>query len=431
MCMVDSTCQAEIFRSVDESLLDSEAKHIIEQYVGPGAPYEINLPIHMVKELRTCLKLQKFHKAMFSPAQMEALSLCSAHWQRYPSSVYYEKWLAAKLSDPTSLGLEPATSQPSPSPTSPNSTSTGATSNTTSTTSNQAVPPFQSGFGSRSSLSGNTSTPGTPGTPGGSVRQIASVIPSRALPPEDLRARIESQMKIKTFENFMGDPSGFRAFKSFLEESKLSMEYLEYMLFWVDIERYKDTPTPEYAKELFQKYLVADDPDELGLIQLPQAIYEGLKNGLDSSNQHLFNSAQAQVMNRLKKVAFNRAFFASQHFEKYVDEVVMLETVFLEDIHNNDSQKLKAIFLLGKPGFNGLDVAALCVVLGTLLHLRYNIEMSKEQVAKYASSVAKAVGLTSKFVHFSDFQNLCYCLIHDPQVPPHHIDLTVSSSENK
>eukprot|EP01126_Amoeba_proteus_P013805 TRINITY_DN15922_c0_g2_i1.p1 TRINITY_DN15922_c0_g2~~TRINITY_DN15922_c0_g2_i1.p1 ORF type:complete len:378 (-),score=77.18 TRINITY_DN15922_c0_g2_i1:215-1348(-) len=374
----------------------------------------------MVRELKNCLKLQKFNRNMFFRAQMETVSLCSAHWQRYPKTVFYDKWIEAKLNDPSSLNIEPASlscsrtskSTPDTPIRSPSVTSivvpTSRSSPTFSANRKAVTAPVSSS--TTSLVSNNTSDV---------TKEVNTVIPKTILPNLEMKAKIESQLKVKTFDNFMSDPSGFKAFKAFLEESRVSMEYLEYMLFWVDIERYKGTPSESLAKQMFQKYLVSEDPEELCLIQLPQAIFDSVQQGLDTRNAQLFNSAQVQVMNRLKKVAFNKAFFSSINFENYVNEMVVLETSFLEDVILNDSQRLKSLFMVGKPSFSGLDMNGLQTVLQNILQLRYNIKVTNSQLLQYSTTVAKVAGFNNKFLSFHDFQIFCYGLIHEPCVPPH------------
>lgn len=41
--------------------------------------------------------------------------------------------------------------------------------------------------------------------------------------------------KVKPIEEFLADPAAFLAFKSFISMSRLSMEFMEFLLFWEDV----------------------------------------------------------------------------------------------------------------------------------------------------------------------------------------------------
>lgn len=52
---------------------------------------------------------------------------------------------------------------------------------------------------------------------------------------EEIRAKMISHLRVKTIEDFLSDPAGFKAFKAFLQSSKLSGEYTDFLSFWEEV----------------------------------------------------------------------------------------------------------------------------------------------------------------------------------------------------
>lgn len=116
---------------------------------------------------------------------------------------------------------------------------------------------------------------------GGSIEEAKD---KKTLPTEEeVRVKMISQVKVKTIEEFLSDPAGFLAFKTFLQTSNMGMEFMEYLLFWeavwfsehlgvwlLKVEVYKENPSTDYAKSIYNKFLVDDTGSHQSLIQVGQ-----------------------------------------------------------------------------------------------------------------------------------------------------------------
>lgn len=94
---------------------EGKVREIYEAHFGASAPYEINLPTTLLKQLKSLVDSNKFSREMFNEAQVcTAITLIdqkdvivamlhSSHWRRYPATPHFSSWVEAKLSDPSFL----------------------------------------------------------------------------------------------------------------------------------------------------------------------------------------------------------------------------------------------------------------------------------------------------------------------------------------
>eukprot|EP01126_Amoeba_proteus_P020721 TRINITY_DN2104_c0_g1_i11.p1 TRINITY_DN2104_c0_g1~~TRINITY_DN2104_c0_g1_i11.p1 ORF type:complete len:158 (-),score=29.24 TRINITY_DN2104_c0_g1_i11:592-1065(-) len=142
---------------------------------------------------------------------MEVVKMCASHWQRYPETNFFHLWVESKLGNPASI-----------------------------------LPEVEEPLSS----------------------------PRRHLPPEsEIRVQVMAYISVKTFDDFLNDPSAFRAFKGYLGQSSVSPEYLESFQFCVEVsslfvsveltmkvECFKEKPTLNLARSLYQRYLQSETP---------------------------------------------------------------------------------------------------------------------------------------------------------------------------
>jgi hypothetical protein len=119
--------------------------------------------------------------------------LHTSHWRRYPATTYFTSWVNSKLADIDFL------------------------------TKLCTCPIHEIFSGFRLFL--------IPKGGGDPKNEEKKSVPSE----EETRLKMISQLRVKSIEEFFLDPAAFQAFKSHLHHSKLSMEYMEYLLFWEDV----------------------------------------------------------------------------------------------------------------------------------------------------------------------------------------------------
>eukprot|EP01126_Amoeba_proteus_P020728 TRINITY_DN2104_c0_g1_i9.p1 TRINITY_DN2104_c0_g1~~TRINITY_DN2104_c0_g1_i9.p1 ORF type:complete len:297 (-),score=50.96 TRINITY_DN2104_c0_g1_i9:97-987(-) len=289
---------------------------------------------------------------------MEVVKMCASHWQRYPETNFFHLWVESKLGNPASI-----------------------------------LPEVEEPLSS----------------------------PRRHLPPEsEIRVQVMAYISVKTFDDFLNDPSAFRAFKGYLGQSSVSPEYLESFQFCVEVECFKEKPTLNLARSLYQRYLQSETPCGSCNKMLPQAIAETALSDLSDPhvNDYMFNAAQAHLKNKLKKKAFDMDFFKSSHFTAYIDNLTSSEMAYLEDMVVNSGRNVQSLYESGKPGSLGLEQAGLMSITKNMLHMQYKVEFqTKSKLQAYVGYLLNKYSSNLETISLDEFQVLCHKMLLDPQIP--------------
>ena len=146
------------------------------------------------------------------------------------------------------------------------------------------------------------------------------------------------------FEHVLYDPVNLKYFKDFCV-SEMSTENL---LFWLEVEDYKDIKEAAINMRLFtarkiaRKYIDASATQQLGIEdRYKTAIMEGLK--LPEPPPHLFTEAQQQIFVSMKTDSFPR-FLESQMYKELI-------AIKLEDRKVVDMKDFDLYRFLGAGGF--------------------------------------------------------------------------------
>jgi len=334
--------------------VESMVQAISELHFGDAAPYEVNLPINQMRQFKSLVDSQQFSVNMLNEAQDTICTmLVSSHWRRYPDTPFFNSWLDRKLTDTDFLR----------------------------------------------SLGGPS--------------EKSSMASTGAELEADILVRIQSVIRVKTLEEFLNDPLGFTCFKDYLGTSKLSLEYTDLLLFWVDVEEYMANPSADLGKRIFSSYLKKNNEGKTPIL-LSGPIYDPIMEKIEAGvfDKTLYTAAHLHARSKLRKDAFGNDLFESAECKKFISALVQSELAYLED-QGAGFPKLTALFAQGKPKNNAISRSGFEKVVTAIIADQYGIQFKNKQAfTAYCSQY-----MTSSSISFDEFTQLFHKLISEPNLP--------------